>query len=229
MKVYSITRITGYSLGVIMNPQWTRAEPLSTCLPLTIPQDRYKELADAYEHYLYRLGQNTFMKKFYISPGLPAAIPLCEFVAYYYFQIFPWFSKHFDPVVAYPQLFEGKYSVKNYPDREIKSAVRVQGENNLFLRYQERVWWGKATAYTWEGNVEYSQRQELQGKLMFEKRDRRKRGLKQDKWSFGMAWFEALPTPLGSDLYVWEWADVEYIGLGHRTGWNTGKVYVGKP
>jgi hypothetical protein len=229
MKVYSITKITGYSLGTIMNPQWTRAEPLGKCLPLTVKQDRYVALAEAYEHYLYRLAQNTFMQLYRLPPGVYGANPLCRWVAGYYFRIFPWHHKHFDPVYAYPQIFLGKYSVQNYPDRDIGPAVRVQEENNLFLRYQERVWWGKATAYTGEGFVEYSQRQELQGKLMFEKRDRRKRGPKQDIWSFGMAWFEAYPTYLGSELYLWEWANVEYIGLGHRTSWNTGKVYVGKP
>ncbi len=228
MKVYGIQRIKGYYLGTIMNPQWTRAEPLGKCLPLATKLDRFPELAKAYEHYLYRLGQNTFNKMYAVPRILGYEGPLCEFVAGKYFGVFPWRHTHFDPVYAYAGFFDGISTPQNYPDREISSAVRVQGDYNLFLRYNERVWWGRATYYSSLGFVEYIQGQEVQGKLMFEKRSTRKKPPWNDKWSFGMAWFESYPTYLGSELYVWELAELLYTGLGHRSGYNTGRVWIGK-
>lgn len=228
MKVYGIQRITGWSLGTIMNPQWTRKEPMARCLTLVHKVDRYADLEKEYEHYLYRLGQNTFNKEYKMPRGAYGGIPLCEFVAYHYFKLFPWLHTDFDPVYAYPAFFARIYTPQNYPDREITSARRVQGDYNLFLRYNERVWWGRATYYSGLGFVEYIQGQELQGKLMFEKRSRKKRPPKNDKWSFGMAWFEGYPTYLGSELYVWDFAELLYVGVGHRTLDNTGRVWIGK-
>jgi len=228
MKVYGIQRIKGYSLGTIMNPQWTRAEPVGKCLPLWHSIDRYPDITKEYEDYLYRLGQNTFNKEYQTPKILGYEGPLCEFVAGHWFRVFPWRHTHFDPVYAYSSLFKHVYSPQNYPDREITSASRVQGEYNLFLRYNERVWWGKAIYYSSLGFLEYVQGQEVQGKLMFEKRSTSKKPPWNDKWSFGMAWFESYPTYLGSELYVWDSAELLYTGVGHRTTNNTGRVWIGK-
>ena len=228
MQVYGIQRITGYYLGTIMNPQWTKAEPVGKCLPLWHQVDRYPGIGRAYENYLYRLGQNTFNKEYQTPRRLGYEGPLCEFVAGHWFKIFPWRHTHFDPVAASPSRFSVISTPKNYPDREITSATRRQGDYNLFLRYKERVWWGKAIFYSDLGFIGYHQGQELQGKLMFEKRERGKKPSKNDIWSFGMAWFESHPTYLGSELYVWQWANLLYVGLGHRTAYNTGRVWIGK-
>lgn len=229
MKVYSIKKITGYYLGIFPSPYWSYTEPLGTCLSLVIPEERFAEVAWGYERYLYYVGQNTFGYKYIPSGTAKGPNPLCEFVAYYFYKIFPWYRKQFVPVGAGPHTFEGLGTMKPYKGRKPTAAVRPTSWCNLFLRYNERIWCARAVEITETGWLGYVQGPWIETFLMFEKRGTTKALKNEDTWSFGMAWFEGFPAYGGVEEYLWEWAEVTYLGMGVRLSGNTGKVQIFKP
>lgn len=217
MKIYLVKNISGFYLGGFERARWTREPgPITrTECPDVIGIER--DILVAYCKYLWRLGYYTFGAR-YVAVGGPTRgiLNLQRFAEYYVLQLWPKWGIRWTAVGATASMFDLKYVMWRHKMLAPAAVNRHLIPYDVILRYQERLWWGRAVFDEASKKWVYEQGPSIGLVLMFELRSPRKTPPKIDLWDFGMSWLETFGAKGKTDWFLWAKAEVEYLGLGVR-------------
>lgn len=217
VKVYLINRVRGYWVGEMEIPSWTNRRAIIQ--PVVAMDMRFieRDILVAYYGYLWRLGEYTF-DAVYTPVGSPpeGRMSLQRFADFHYLKLWPTRGRGWFPAGASKGRFDSASVMWAMPKGAPAAVSRRLTPYNIFLRYKETLWWGVAEFVPHLGRWVCEQRLYIGRKIMFERKSARKTPPFVDGWNFGMCWWERITLFGVTNWYLWETAEVEYLGIATR-------------
>lgn len=219
MRVYTIKSVMGFwltQIGLEM-PYWYTGLPAIGTPRLPGIRGIEPELQWAYEKYLARVGQYTFgVVPGPVQTGGFFVDELEEFVTVMANKLWPSYGRLWLPVGAEKGRFDSESVMRLYEPVGLRMVRRKMVEGDLFLRYRERLWFGKTLFLEIDGKQAIEQSWTIGDVLMWELRGPGIAKKNEDSWNFGMLWWDRILIEGKPTWFLWATAEVTYLGMASR-------------
>jgi len=217
MRIYQVKLITGFYIGQYGSLNWTDRKSTVTPLQHAPMLGIFAEILQAYYEYLWRLGEHTFGARYAAGFPLPRGVMSIEkFADYFILKLWPEYGRFWSAVGATVWRFGGSEVIGRDQPMELVNVGRMLLPYDIIMRYRERLWWARAIFIAAANEWMYEVGPVIGEVLMFERRGYGVARKNEDSWNFGMLWWEVFGVPGNLEVYLWEKAEVRYLGFGVR-------------